>query len=340
MTVMHKLLKKLSDEERSLLKKEAMPAWLDPMLATLTHDHFSDPRWIYEHKLDGQRCLIFRNDRQCNILSRNKKNQNKIYPELMAALKNQDENFIADGEIVCYRDGLDSFTALQNRMHVDDPDKKLIAEHPVDLYLFDILYLDGYNLTKLALRSRKSILKRALDFDKPLVYLPHRNEYGEKYLREACEKGWEGLIGKDGASQYRHSRSMKWLKFKCARGQEFVIAGFTSPQGSRAGFGALLIGYYEGDDLIYAGKVGTGFSDAFLGDFHGKLCRHRRKTCPFTNYDGASDKITWVSPKFVAEVNFTEWTTGGKLRHPRFLGLRSDKDPRDVVREKPQSVED
>ena len=337
---MHKLLKQMSDEERSLLRKEAMPEWLSPMLATLTHEHFSHPDWIYEHKLDGQRCLVFRNGRRCDILSRNRKSQNHIYPELVEALKKLDVNFIADGEIVCYRDGIDSFTALQNRMHVDDPDRKLISEHPADLYLFDILYFDGYDLTQLALRSRKTILKRALDFDKPLVYMSHRNEHGEKYLREACEKGWEGLIAKDGESQYRHSRSKKWLKFKCARGQEFVIAGFTRPEGSREGFGALLIGYSEGDDLIYAGKVGTGFSDAFLREFHGKLCRHRRKTCPFKHYEGASENITWVTPKFVAEVNFTEWTTGGKLRHPRFLGLRNDKQPRDVVREKPQPVED
>ncbi len=164
-------------------------------------------------------------------------------------------------------------------------------------------------------------------------YLPHRNEKGKAFLKQACDKGWEGVIAKDADAPYESRRSKRWLKFKCQRGQELVIGGYTRPRGSRVGFGALLVGYYEDNSLRYAGRVGTGFTDSFLRTLHRRLAHRKRRTCPFRDFEGSDEDVTWVSPQLVGEFGFTEWTEDGKLRHPRFLGLRDDKKPRDVVRE-------
>ena len=330
---MHEALEKLSENASDRLSKTAMPEWTEPMLATLTHEYFSDPAWIFERKLDGQRCLFFKQGNNIRLMSRNQKNQNDYYPEIVDALKSLRGDFIVDGELVTFVDRLTSFSALQNRMHVSNPGEKLLKDYPVFAYIFDLIYFDGYDLTHVTLKDRKSVLKTAFDISDPLVYLAHKNEKGEKYLEDACERGWEGLIAKDSNSTYAHSRSTKWLKFKCAKGQEFVIGGYTAPKGERIGFGALLIGYYDKGQFLYAGKVGTGYDDNFLKDFWRRMDAHMRKTSPFDNFDESEDGITWLTPHFVGEVGFTEWTNGGKLRHPRFLGLRKDKAPGDVVRE-------
>ncbi|MEJ2004001.1 MAG: DNA ligase, partial [Cyclobacteriaceae bacterium] len=190
-----------------------------------------------------------------------------------------------------------------------------------------------HDLTKLALTDRKKVLRNAFSFKDPLRLLPYTFEDAEKLLNEACQKGWEGLIAKEASGKYVHSRSKKWLKFKCGKGQEFVIGGYSEPQGERVGFGALLIGYYENDQLKYAGKVGTGFNDVFLEEFHNKLSENKRESCPFSDFDENERNMTWVTPIFVGEVGFTEWTSSGKLRHPRFLGLRNDESAKDVVKE-------
>jgi DNA ligase D-like protein (predicted ligase) len=200
-------------------------------------------------------------------------------------------------------------------------------------YLFDLLYVEGYDITKLELRHRKSLLKKAFKFSTRLRFTPHRNEEGEKYHRQACKKGWEGLIAKAADSPYVHSRSKNWLKFKCVNRQEFVIGGFTDPQGQRIGFGALLIGYYDDGDFHYAGKVGTGYDDKMLRNLSKKLKNIERKSSPFEE-EVKERGAHWVKPKLVGEVGFTEWTSDGKLRHPRFLGLRRDKKANNVVREK------
>lgn len=330
---MHDALEKLSEKEKDKLKKTAMPDSTAPMLATLTHEHFSDPGWIFERKLDGQRCLFFKKGSDVSLMSRNQKQQNSFYPEITDALKSLPGDFILDGELVTFDDKVTSFSALQNRMHVKNPGKKLLNDYPVFAYIFDLIYLDGYDLTLLTLKDRKRVLKSALDFKDPLAYLTHKDKKGEEYLEDACERGWEGLIAKDGSSTYVNSRSTKWLKFKCNKGQEFVIGGYTAPQGERIGFGALLVGYYKDGKLIYAGKVGTGYDDQFLKKFHRRMNSYRRKTCPFDNFEDNDKDITWITPHFVGEIGFTEWTNAGKLRHPRFLGLRKDKEPEDVVRE-------
>lgn len=324
----------LSSEERDALESRSHPDWLSPMTATLTHDRFSDPHWLYEPKLDGERLLAFRNGEKVRLLTRNRKSAADSYPEIVDALKAQPvSEYVVDGEIVAFDGGVSNFSRLQKRMHASDADQAKACDVGVHFYLFDLLQVDGQRTDALPLRSRKRLLQRLFDFEAPLHFTPHRNEDGEAYLDKACESGWEGIIAKRAQSAYIHGRSRDWLKFKCEHGQELVIAGFTEPQGERVGFGALLVGYYDGDDLRYAGKVGTGYDDEFLSEFRDRMEARSAEACPFVDAPDHDGRVTWVEPHFVGEFGFTEWTAGGKLRHPRFLGLRRDKKPRQVTRE-------
>lgn len=331
---MNDILSALSEEEKQLLKKTKQPEWMNPMLAKLTEDYFSDENWIFERKLDGERCIVFKEGNHVQIMSRNQKNLNHTYPEIVEAFEGQPNNFIADGEMVAFEGNLTSFSKLQRRMHLKDKD--LISNHKtrVFFYVFDLPFFEGYDLSKLELRSRKGILKKALDFEDPIRFTAHRNSKGEEYFKEACEKGWEGLIAKKADSVYSHGRSSNWLKFKCVSRQEFVIGGYTEPQGSRKGFGSLLIGFYEEGGLHYAGKVGTGFNNEILADLHEQMQKLETKKTTFKkNKDLPRRDVHWIKPEMVAEIGFTEWTSTKKLRHPRYFGLRRDKDPKEVIKE-------
>jgi len=315
----------------------SQPGWLDPELATLTADRFSDPAWIYERKFDGERCLAFRDGARLRLMTRNQQQVTGTYPEIAEALAAQQaDNFIVDGEIVAFEDGQTRFSRLQQRLGVRQPGQALIEEFPVYFFIFDVLWADGRDVRPLPVRERKRLLRGLLTFDDPLRFTEHRETDGEAYYREACAKGWEGVIAKRADAPYRAGRTRDWLKFKCESGQEFVIGGFTDPHGSRTGFGALLLGYYDsGGQLVYAGKVGTGFSQRTLDILHAALTRLERDRPPFDRGDLPRSRVHWVEPRLVAEVGFSEWTTDGQLRHPRFQGLRDDKDPADVVRETP-----
>jgi bifunctional non-homologous end joining protein LigD len=327
----------LSDEARDELREREQPRWTAPMLATLTDSPFSDEGWLYERKLDGMRCLAFRKAKKVRLLSRNKKDENDTYPELVEAIEKQKgHDFVVDGEIVAFEKGVTSFSRLQGRMQIKDRDRARHSDIAVYYYLFDILHLDGCDTTRLGLRDRKALLREALRFDDPLRFTAHRNQDGEKFLEEACRKGWEGLIAKRADAKYVHKRSTDWLKFKCVSRQEVVIGGYTDPRGERVGFGALLIGHYENGDLRYAGKVGTGYDDETLKELGDRLSSMERETSPFADRDIPEKGVHWVTPKLVAEVGFTEWTEDGRLRHPRYLGLRHDKKPKEVVRERPK----
>jgi bifunctional non-homologous end joining protein LigD len=324
---------RLPKSTRAALRECEQPEWTQPMLATLTDDRFSDPDWIYERKLDGVRSLAFRKDGEVRIMSRNRKDMTDTWPELARELAEQPEEFIVDGEIVAFDGNRTSFSRLQGRIGLKDPDDARASGVTAYLYLFDILHLRDEDTTALPLRDRKKILRRALRWRGHVRYTPHRNGDGAGYLKQACEKGWEGLIAKDASAPYEHRRSRKWLKLKCAHGQELVIGGYTDPKGSRAGFGALLVGHYEDGELHYAGKVGTGFDDETLERMTKRLRGLARETSPFAD-DVDEDGAHFVRPELVGEFGFTEWTNDGKLRHPRFLGLRTDKDAADVVRER------
>jgi DNA ligase D-like protein (predicted ligase) len=304
------------------------------MLATLTDERFSRAGWLFEPKWDGERCLAFRRGRELSLLSRNRILLNAKYPEITMALGRQrSDSFIADGEIVTFKNGVTSFARLQQRMQIEHPSADLLRRVPVWFYLFDLLYLDGYDTRRVPLRYRKEVLRNTFDYKGSLRFTEHRETEGEAYYRMACRLGWEGVIAKDGASEYVSRRTRDWLKFKCSKAQEFVIGGYTEPRGSRIGFGALLLGYYHGRKLIYAGKVGTGFDRDTLRRLGRKLAELKTPLSPFAEEEIPRGDIHWVKPRLVAQVGFNEWTPEGKLRHPRFLGLRDDKNPEEIVRE-------
>ena len=327
----------LTADDRRRVKSEAMPQHVSPMLATLSHEPFSSDDWIYERKLDGVRCIVYRDRRGVRLCSRNDLRLDRIFPELVPVIEQAiDGSVVADGEIVAFDGQLSSFAKLQGRLGITDPGASLMREIAVDLYLFDVLHLDGYDLTGLTLRQRKRALRQAFAWQSRLHFTAHRNGDGREWLAAACHKGWEGLIAKRAASRYTGSRSGEWLKFKCTARQELVIGGYTDPQGSRIGFGALLLGYHENGHLQYAGKVGTGFDEDLLTQLGAKLAKLEQKRSPFEDSADLPRDSHFVQPELVAEVGFTEWTGSGKLRHPRFLGLRTDKAARDVRRERPR----
>jgi bifunctional non-homologous end joining protein LigD len=313
-------------EERALVRPAGAPAQAAAMKAVLTDERFSDPDWIFERKLDGIRCIAIRSGSDVRLLSRNDLSLNGRYPEIAAALAaDRCERFAVDGEVVAFDGARTSFARLAERGHRD------VA---VFLYVFDLVWLDGHDVRDLPLRTRKRLLRAALDFQDGVRLTPYRNAAGEALFAEACRKGWEGVIAKRADSPYRATRSRAWLKFKCDTSQELVIGGFTAPRGSRTELGALLLGYYDGDALRYAGKVGTGFDRATLRDLGGRMRPLRRDEPPFADAASIRERgVTWVNPELVAQVAFTEWTRAGRLRHPRFLGLRDDKSAREVVRE-------
>jgi DNA ligase D-like protein (predicted ligase) len=315
------------------------PDWFEPELATLTKDRFSDPAWFYERKLDGERCLAFRDGGELRLMTRNRKIVSSTYPELVEAfLAQQADDFVLDGEVVAFSDGQTRFAQLQQRMQVARPSAELLRTVPVQYYLFDVLWADGTDLRRQPLRERKQRLRQLLDFADPLRYTEHRVGDGVGFYSEACRLGWEGLIAKRADSPYQAGRTKDWLKFKCENNQEFVIGGYTDPRGSRIGFGALLLGVYDSDgQLVYAGKVGTGFNEQTLRRLHDELSKLEQDRSPFDRGTPPRAGVHWVKPRLVAQIGFSEWTTAGELRHPRFQGLRRDKSPADVIREVPQS---
>jgi bifunctional non-homologous end joining protein LigD len=271
------------------------------------------------------------------LLSRNDKPLNNSYPELAEALERESSaEFIVDGEIVAFSRGVTSFSRLQGRMHISDPRRALRTGIAVYFYLFDIPHLDGYDTRGVPVRARKKLLRNALDFHGRVRFLPHRNRDGEELFQDACRRGLEGLIAKRAESRYSSRRSTDWLKLKCSHEQELVIGGFTAPHGKRTDFGALLVGYYEDGKLRYAGKVGTGFDQRTLSELGEQMRKLERPDPPFADVHPIPKGTHWIEPKLVGQFAFSEWTRDGRLRHPRYLGLRNDKRPEEVVRERPR----
>ncbi len=298
------------------------------MKAVLCRTPFSDPEWIYERKLDGIRCVSIRDGERLRMVSRNDLDLSGRFDEVREALAAQSQTrFAVDGEVVAFDRGQTSFARLADR-----------GRRPVAVfyYVFDLVWFDGVDVRELPLRTRKRLLRQTLVAHGAIRLSTHRNKEGETMFQHACRQGWEGVIAKRADSPYRATRSRDWLKFKCEAGQELVIGGFTAPRGSRTDFGALLLGYHDPDgSLRYAGKVGTGFDQTTLSELGARLRELACERSPFSTRDTIRERaITWVAPTLVAEVAFTEWTTAGRLRHPRFLGLRDDKQAGEVVRER------
>ena len=241
---------------------------------------------------------------------------------------------LLDGEVVAIGpDGVTHFQMLQNVFQTGNTQDLVY-------YVFDILHVDGHDLTRVPLEQRKEIAKRVVTHGRrrTIRYSDHLAGTGPEIFADACRLHLEGIVSKRRTSPYRAGRSLDWLKIKCSHREEFVVGGFTPPGGSRTHFGAILVGYYNGKNLIYAGRVGTGFNDRTLADLNAQFKRLERATSPFANLKGASGSargVHWLKPRLVAEVEFSNWTDEGLLRHPSFQGLREDKRPQDVVLEIP-----
>jgi len=311
-----------------------LPKWIPPMRATLyKKEPFNSLDWIFEKKLDGERCLVYFDGKDARMMTRNKKEVSDQYPEIAEQIyKLSKKAFIIDGEIVIKQGKMGSFEQMQHRMGVQKPSKKLQKQFPLFYYVFDILFFDGEKLKNKPLNERKKILKK-LNFPSKIQFMPHENKNGKTFTQKMRKQHYEGAIAKKKRGTYKSSRSKDWLKLKIQNGQELVIGGYTEPQGRRKGFGALLVGFYCDDRFVYAGKVGTGYSDEELNKLHKKLQKLKRKTSPFEDYSPDRQNVHWVSPKLVAEFKFTEWTDQNKLRHPAYAGLREDKNPKKVVKE-------
>jgi bifunctional non-homologous end joining protein LigD len=326
------------------LKPVPLPATPRPMLCTLVAEPFDNPDWVFEPKFDGMRVLGRFDGNDLVLLSRNDQPQNFQFPDVAGALRaSLKRPVIVDGEVVCFDEhGRTSFRTLQQRFHLKNAAEVQARQrkYPAYLYLFDVLYAAHYDLTGLPLVERKRLLQAEIAWSDRVRWTESQPNDGIKLWRLACKEGKEGIIGKHSQSRYVAGRSDQWVKIKCLGRQEFVIGGFTDPQRSRVGLGALLVGYYsdDGNKLLYAGKVGTGFSRETLLDLRHRLDRLEQQKSPFDR-GGPSPpaQAHWVRPQLVAEIAFAEWTQNGLLRQPRFEGLRIDKKPHECRRERPRA---
>lgn len=313
----------------------AMPRKVTPQLATLVKDAPTGDQWLSEIKFDGYRMIARLQDHQIKFYSRNQLDWTARLPHLVEALEKLGlRQAVLDGEVVALEaNGASSFQALQNAFREKRSDQLVY-------YLFDVLHLDGKNVGKLPLLKRKQLLEQIVGGQSgPLRYSEHVVGGAPALFREACKLRLEGIICKRSDRPYHPGRSADWLKVKCGHREEFVIGGFTPPAGSRQGFGALLLGYHDAQGkLIYAGRVGTGFSDDLLVELSARLKGGEQKDSPFANLrgkTGVARGVHWVKPRLVAQVEFGEWTRDGHLRHPAFLGLRQDKVAQEVTLERP-----
>jgi bifunctional non-homologous end joining protein LigD len=306
------------------------------MLATLTDRRDFGDNWLLERKFDGERCVARKDGDAVRLESRTGKDLTGTYPEVRAAMAAQrPEELLVDGEVVAFDGEQTSFNRLQQRLGISNPSPALVGEFPVVYCVFDLLEAGGEDLTPRPLFERRARLERAIRPKKGLQISEAWRDDSQRRYAQACRSGWEGLIAKRADAPYARGRSRDWLKLKCVLEQEFVIGGYTDPAGTRTDFGALLVGSYEGDRLRYAGKVGTGYSAETLRELGARLRKLETSESPFDDARPIPRGSHWTRPELVAQIGFAEWTGEGRLRQPRFLGLRDDKRPTDVVRERP-----
>jgi len=321
----------------------AKARFIEPMKAKLVEEPPATGDWIYELKFDGIRLIGVKRDERISLLSRNENELTERFPEIVEAIKALPvRECVIDGEVVALdEEGRSSFQLLQ--AHEMEGRKT-----PVYFYAFDLLQLNGKSLMSLLLEARKNTLEKlCADAGDPIRYSGAIGGHAKRLLEEVKRRGLEGIIGKQRSSVYEPGRrSGAWIKLKCLNEQEFVIGGYTLPQGSRKYFGAILVGYYENKRLVFAGKVGTGFTVKSLSMLYKRFQKQGHDECPFVDLPSKQNgqwvqditpsmmrRMHWVNPVFVCEIKFAEWTRDGKLRAPVFLGLREDKNPAEVIRE-------
>lgn len=314
--------------------KAKLPKFISPQLATLVKEPPSGDEWLHELKFDGYRMLCRIDRGRVTFWSRNGKDWTEKFLNVVEAAKSlQVTSAILDGEIVIVdAQGRSSFQKLQRAMG-----KATTSGFAYEV--FDLIYLDGFNLTRTPLKDRKALLRDLLGSSARGVfrYSEHFQGNGDRFFKHACEYGIEGIVSKLANSTYESTRNRNWLKVKCSKQQEFVIAGYTPSAKGLPGFGSLVLGVYEKRKLVYAGRVGTGFTFKQRSDLKKQLDKLARKNSPFavTPKDPGLRQTHWTEPKMIAEVAFMEWTSDGSIRHPSFQGLREDKNPKEVVREQP-----
>jgi len=332
---------------QSLIKEELSPLpkgkldFVQPMKCRLVRDTPSGGNWIYELKFDGIRAIAIKDKASVRLYSRLNNDLSTRFPEVVCALQKLPcDRAVLDGEIVALDEaGRSSFQLLQS---AHQPGRR----PPIHYYVFDLLNLEGVELKSLPLTRRKGLLQPLVPAKQDIVrFSASISGDPKQLLAQACRHKLEGIIAKQAASEYEPGRRADaWLKIKCLNGQEFVIGGYTAPKGGRLFFGAILVGYYDREKLIFASKVGTGFDHEALKSLYARFQKLKHADCPFANLPekrgtsggltaGEMTRRTWVEPKLVCQIAFTEWTRDGHLRHPAFLGLREDKKPQEVIRE-------
>jgi bifunctional non-homologous end joining protein LigD len=304
---------------------------IKPMLATLVKEPFNREGWIFEIKWDGFRAIADVERKKVELYSRNFISFNEHFPPIVEALKKLNLRVVLDGEVVVVdKKGKSHFQLLQNYLEHE-------KQGQLTYYVFDILSYNGKNLCSIPLSKRKKILKKILPKNKWIKYSDHIPQHGVKFFKAAQKMNVEGIIAKDATSPYRPGkRTLEWQKIKIHMQQEAVIGGFTEPRGGRKKFGALVLGVYEGDKLIYIGHTGGGFNYESLSMVYEKLKPLIQKNSPFETVPKTNAPVTWVKPKLVCEVTFAEWTQDGHMRQPIFLGLRLDKNAKEVKKEIPK----
>ncbi len=321
---------RISKELLRKARRSKMPEGVRPMMAVLTDKPFDNPGWLFEIKWDGYRIIAEISKKIINLYSRDRLSYNDRFRPIIEALKkNFNHEAILDGEaVILDKTGRPSFPLMQNYQKTGEGD--------LVFYVFDILYLDGYDLRNLPLEKRKQILQNLVDETSAIKLSGYIKNRGTDFYKAAQNKNLEGIVAKNLKSIYRTGgRSTDWLEIKTQMRQEAVIAGFTKPRGERKYFGSLVLGVYEENKLKYIGHTGGGFDDKTLSDIYWKLNKLKTKRSPFREPPKMNTPVKWVRPRLVSEIKFSEWTKDGVMRRPVFLGLREDKNPKEVEIKKP-----
>ncbi len=327
----YKIVKKPKNTNLSKAKKKRMPNSMQPELATLVKKPPIGDDWLHEIKFDGYRLLCFIKDKKIKFLTRNQKDWTEKFKELQREIQMLNiKSAILDGEVIAVnKKNRSDFQLLSNSINTKE--KSMLS-----YVIFDLIYYQDKDLSRCALQDRKELLRKLIPLNNnKLIFSNHIDgNDGDIFLKKACKKGLEGIVSKNKFSSYISGRNRNWLKIKCSKRQEFLVAGFTPGKGNRHYFASLLLAVHgKNNQLLYCGKVGTGFNENSLKNIRKLLNKYKTNKMPFKVLPATVSEVFWVIPKIIVEVEFTEWTRAGLLRHPSFKGLRSDKRPKEIIKE-------